>query len=463
MLSGTKNFMTNKNNYPDLNECTIAIIGLGYVGLPLAIEFSKKQSCFISGKILKRKIIGFDINLERLKELKNGLDSTNEVDSEELLNTNFLDLTNKVESIAKADVFIVTVPTPIDGFKNPDLNPLKKASSTVAKALKIRSHSRSKTTPIIIYESTVYPGTTQEICIPLIEKESGLFCDISKNDAFACGYSPERINPGDKKHRLKDIIKITSGSNINAAKWIDLFYGSIIHAGTHLTKDIKTAEAAKIIENTQRDINIALMNELAIIFKLLDIDTLDVIKAASTKWNFIKFQPGLVGGHCIGVDPYYLTYKAQSLGYSPKIILSGREINDNMSKWTAEQLILGLIKKNIPISNAKILILGFTFKENCPDIRNTKVYDFIKIIEEYNLEFEIIDPWVNPKVVKKVYKLDIKRKVPKNIKYDAVVCTVAHKNFIKMTSLEWGDLVKEKGIIFDLKGIVPRELNPLRI
>ena len=455
--------MRNKNNYPDLNECTIAIIGLGYVGLPLAIELSKKQSCFISGKILKRKIIGFDINLERLKELKKGLDSTNEVDSEELLDTNFLDLTNKVESIAKADVFIVTVPTPIDSFKKPDLNPIKKASSTIGQALKIRSYSPSKPTPIIIYESTVYPGTTQEVCIPLIEKESGLFCDISKNNAFACGYSPERINPGDNKHRLKDIVKITSGSNTNVAKWIDLFYGSIIHAGTHSTKDIKTAEAAKIIENTQRDINIALMNELSIIFKLLDIDTLDVIQAASTKWNFIKFQPGLVGGHCIGVDPYYLTYKAQSIGYSPEIILSGRAINDNMSKWTAEQLILGLTKKNIAILNAKILILGFTFKENCPDIRNTKVFDFIKVIENYNLKFEIIDPWVNPKEVRKVYELDIKRKVPKNIKYDAVVCAVAHNNFIKMTKLDWGNLIKEKGIIFDLKGIVPRELNPLRI
>ena len=455
--------MRNKNNYPDLNECTIAIIGLGYVGLPLAIELSKKQSCFISGKILKRKIIGFDINLERLKELKKGLDSTNEVDSEELLDTNFLDLTNKVESIAKADVFIVTVPTPIDSFKKPDLNPIKKASSTIGQALKIRSYSPSKPTPIIIYESTVYPGTTQEVCIPLIEKESGLFCDISKNNAFACGYSPERINPGDNKHRLKDIVKITSGSNTNVAKWIDLFYGSIIHAGTHSTKDIKTAEAAKIIENTQRDINIALMNELSIIFKLLDIDTLDVIEAASTKWNFIKFQPGLVGGHCIGVDPYYLTYKAQSIGYSPEIILSGRAINDNMSKWTAEQLILGLTKKNIAILNAKILILGFTFKENCPDIRNTKVFDFIKVIENYNLKFEIIDPWVNPKEVRKVYELNIKRKVPKNIKYDAVVCAVAHNNFIKMTKLDWGNLIKEKGIIFDLKGIVPRELNPLRI
>ncbi len=462
LLAGIENFMEN-NNYPDINKCTIAIIGLGYVGLPLAIEFSKKQKCFITGKVLDRKIIGFDINPERLKELKKGFDSTNEIDSKELLNVNFLDLTNKVASIAKADVFIITVPTPIDSFKKPDLNPIKKASLIVAEALKIRFYSSKETIPIVIYESTVYPGITQEICIPIIEKESGLFCDVSKNNVFACGYSPERINPGDKKHRLKDIVKITSGSNIIAAKWIDLLYGSIIHAGTHLTKDIKTAEAAKIIENTQRDINIALMNELAIIFKLLDIDTLDVINAASTKWNFIKFQPGLVGGHCIGVDPYYLTYRAQSIGYSPEIILSGREINDNMSKWAAEQLILELTKKNIPILNSNILVLGFTFKENCPDIRNTKVFDFIKSLEEYNLNIVTIDPWVNPIEAKKVYGLDIKRKIPKNTKFNAVVCTVAHKQFKKMQKIDWENSLEDRGIIFDLKGIVPRDLNPLRI
>ena len=455
--------MGNKNNYPDLHECTIAIIGLGYVGLPLSLEFSKKQKCFISGKNLKRKIIGFDINPERLKELKQGKDSTNEVDSQELLNGNFLDLTNKVESISRADVFIITVPTPIDSLKKPDLNPIKEASLIVARALKIRSHSSNVCVPIVIYESTVYPGTTEEVCVPILEKESGLLCDDSKNNAFACGYSPERINPGDKKHRLKDITKITSGSNVQAAKWIDKFYGSIIHAGTHLTKDIKTAEAAKIIENTQRDINIALMNELAIIFRLLDIDTLDVIQAASTKWNFIKFQPGLVGGHCIGVDPYYLTYKAQSVGYSPEIILSGRTINDNMSKWVAEQLILELTKNNIATLDANILILGFTFKENCPDIRNTKVFDLIKLLKEYNLNLEIVDPWVNPKEAKKVYGLDIKRNIPKQIKYDAAVCTVAHENFIKMTKFDWENLVAKKGIFFDLKGIVPRHLNPLRI
>lgn len=455
--------MGNKNTYPDINECTIAIIGLGYVGLPLAIEFSKKQKCFISGKILNRKIIGFDINLERIEELKKGLDNTNEIDSKDLLNANFLDLTNKVESIAKADVFIITVPTPIDSFKKPDLSPIKKASLIVAKAMKIRSQLPINTIPIVIYESTVYPGTTEEVCIPIIEKESGLFCDISKNNVFACGYSPERINPGDKEHRLKDIIKITSGSNTNVAKWIDLFYGSIIHAGTHLTKDIKTAEAAKIIENTQRDINIALMNELAIIFKLLDIDTLDTLRAASTKWNFIKFQPGLVGGHCIGVDPYYLTYKSQSMGYSPEMVLAGRRINDDMSKWLAEQIILEMTKKNIPIFNSNILILGFTFKENCPDIRNTKVFDLINILKEYNLNLEIVDPWVNSLESETVYGIKIKKSIPKNIKYHALVCAVAHEEFIKIKKSNWKKMINQNGIIFDLKGIVPRELDPVRI
>ena len=455
--------MENKRKYPVLENCTIAIIGLGYVGLPLAIEFSKKQKCKISKKILKRKIIGFDINPQRLEELKKGIDSTNEVSEQELLNTNFFELTNNIESIAKADVFIITVPTPINDFKKPDLEPIKKASITVAKALKLRATSTNTTIPIVIYESTVYPGTTEEICIPIIEKESGLFCKESEKDIFACGYSPERINPGDKKRRLKDIIKITSGSCNDAAKWIDALYGSIIKAGTHLTKSIKIAEAAKIIENTQRDINIALMNELAIIFKLLDIDTLEILEAASTKWNFIKFKPGLVGGHCIGVDPFYLTYKAQSMGYSPEIVLAGRRINDEMSKWLAEQLILEMTKRNFLLSSSNVLILGFTFKENCPDIRNTKVFDFIKKLQEYKLNLEIVDPWVNPIEAENVYGLKINKSYSKKIKYDAIVCTVAHNEFIKKNKYDWESIINKKGIILDLKGIVPRELNPIRI
>ena len=455
--------MENKRKYPVLENCTIAIIGLGYVGLPLAIEFSRKQRCKISQKILKRKIIGFDINPQRLEELKKGIDSTNEVSDQELLNTNFFDLTNKIESIAQADVFIITVPTPIDAFKKPDLEPIQKASITVGKALKIRAQRLNTTIPIVIYESTVYPGTTEEICIPIIEKESGLFCKEHNKNSFACGYSPERINPGDKKRSLKDIIKITSGSSKDAAKWIDFLYGSIIEAGTHLTKNIKTAEAAKIIENTQRDINIALMNELAIIFRLLDIDTLDIIEAASTKWNFIKFKPGLVGGHCIGVDPYYLTYKAESMGYTPEIVLAGRKINDDMSNWLAEQLILEMTKKNFLLSSSNVLILGFTFKENCPDIRNTKVYDLIKKLEEYNLNLEIVDPWVNPIEAENVYGLKVNKNYSKKIKYDAIVCTVAHQEFIKKNKSDWENIINKNGIIFDLKGIVPRELNAIRI
>ena len=464
LLNGIKIFMNNKKDYPNIDTCTVAIIGLGYVGLPLAIEFSKGKKCNISGKNLNRKIIGFDIQAKRIEELKKGFDRTNEVSKKEIIEANFYKLTNEISSIEEADIFIITVPTPIDHKKKPDLRAIKSASSTVAKALKNRSNFSNKPIPIVIYESTVYPGTTEEVCIPLIEKESGLLCDESNSEhIFSCGYSPERINPGDKKHRLKDIVKVTSGSNNKVAKWIDLFYGSIILAGTHSTKDIKTAEAAKIIENTQRDINIALINELSIIFKLLKIDTLDVLQAASTKWNFLNFKPGLVGGHCIGVDPYYLTYKAQSLGYTPEIVLSGRRINDSMGSWIAEQTILEMSKKNIPLLNSKILILGFTFKENCPDIRNTKVYDLIKNLKEYNLNIKVIDPWVNPKEAKEVYGLNIFKSIPIKEKYDAIICAVSHNVFKEKNKSEWEEIISKNGIIFDLKGIVPRELNPVRI
>ena len=456
--------MDNKINYPNINTCTIAIIGLGYVGLPLAIEFAKVQRSQHSEEILNRKIIGFDINYERIQELSSGFDRTGEVEKRELLEAKFESLTYDFKKLEEADVFIITVPTPIDKFKKPDLEPLKEATKTVAKALKNRFQSGKSTIPIVIYESTVYPGTTEEVCIPIIEKESGLLCENSnKKNIFACGYSPERINPGDKKHGLKSIIKVTSGSNDEAAKWVDLFYGSIIKAGTHLTKDIKTAEAAKIIENTQRDINIALMNELAIIFKLLDIDTLDVLRAAETKWNFIKFKPGLVGGHCIGVDPYYLTYKAQSLGYKPEIVLAGRRINDDMSKWIAEQLILEMTQRNFYLKDSKVLILGFTFKENCPDLRNTKIFDIVQILKKYNLNFEIVDPWVKPEEAKRIYDLEIFEKIPKDSRYDAVLSAVAHEQFVLMSKSNWREIITKKGFIFDLKGIVPRDLNPLRI
>ena len=456
--------MENNINYPDINKCTVAIVGLGYVGLPLAIEFSKIQKCNISGDILNRKIIGFDIDFKRIEELKKGFDRTSEVGEKELLEAKFNYLTCESKKIAEADVFIITVPTPIDKLKQPDLRPLKEASKTVAKALKLRSTSEKSTIPIVIYESTVYPGTTEEVCIPIIEKESGLICeDSTKKNIFACGYSPERINPGDKQHGLEDIVKVTSGSNNKAAKWIDLLYGSIIKAGTYLSKDIKTAEAAKIIENTQRDINIALMNELAIIFKLLDIDTLDVLKAASTKWNFLNFKPGLVGGHCIGVDPYYLTYKALAIGYKPEIVLAGRKINDGMSQWIAEQLILEMAKRNFNLVDSKVLFLGFTFKENCTDLRNTKIFDIIKTFKKHNIKFDIVDPWVRSKEAKKIYDLEISQKILKDAKYDLVVCSLAHKIFVEMSISDWSQILNKKGFIFDLKGIVPRELNPIRI
>ena len=338
----------------------------------------------------------------------------------------------------------------------------------VAKALKIKKEenidSRNKVIPIVLYESTVYPGTTEEICIPLIESESGLICnDLKSAKSFACGYSPERINPGDREHKIKDIIKVTSGSSEEASIWIDNFYHSIIKVGTHRVKTIKTAEAAKIIENTQRDINIALVNELAIIFKLLKIDTLEVLEAASTKWNFLPFKPGLVGGHCIGVDPYYLTFKAQSLGYLPEVVLSGRRINDGMAKWVVEQLILEMCKKNISIKSANVLILGFTFKENCPDTRNTKVVEIFEILKNYNLKVDIVDPWVRKSSIDENYKIKILNKTIKDKKYSAIISTVAHKQFVEMSLMEWRSLIKDNGVLFDLKGLIPRELDPIRI
>ena len=457
-----------KINYPDLGNCTIAVIGLGYVGLPLALELAKRKSCLNTGKKLKRNIIGFDINKDRIDELKKGYDRTKENIQKNLLRVNLIKLTTNIDDIAKADVFIVTVPTPIDEFKKPNLSPIKKASLTVSEALKrrklIQNNASNIIIPIIIYESTVYPGTTQEICIPLIEKESGFFCDGQKNiNSFGCGYSPERINPGDKNKKITTIVKVTSGSSYEVSKWVNDLYSSFIKAGTHMVKDIKTAEAAKIIENTQRDINIALINELSKIFKLLEIDTLDVIEAASTKWNFLKFKPGLVGGHCIGVDPYYLTYKAESIGYSPEMVLAGRRINDGMAEWIGEQLILEMNKRNINISNSRILILGFTFKENCPDVRNTKVYDLVRILKKHNLKLDIIDPWVDPEEVQEIYKIEVLNILKLNIKYDVVILAVGHKNFIKMTIKDWDALLKPNGLYFDLKGIIPRRLLPVRI
>ena len=459
----------NKNKniiYPDLNKCTVAIIGLGYVGLPLAIEFAKKRKCILTGELLERKIIGFDINKERLKELKKGFDKTNEISNNQLNNVIFYNLTSDIKSISIADVFIISVPTPINNLKEPDLSALKSASITVGKALKIKKNSNkdsNNASPVIIFESTVYPGTTEDICVPIIEEESGVYLNNEKEIShFSFGYSPERINPGDKKHTLVDIKKITSGNNEKTAKWITNFYGSIIKAGIYEAQSIKVAEAAKIIENTQRDINIALVNEFAIIFKLMDIDTLDVINAASSKWNFIPFKPGLVGGHCIGVDPYYLTFKAKALGHNPEVVLAGRKINDEMSKWFAEQIILEISRRNLILTKVKILLLGVTFKENCPDTRNSKVIDMINIFKRNNINLTLVDPTVNCKDIKKEFNLNTLNKIPFEKKFDVVICAVPHKEFKNLKQRDWKRLILKHGFIYDLKGFLPKELKAIR-
>tara|TARA_Y100001968_G_C19453240_1_gene770257 strand:- start:7380 stop:8753 length:1374 start_codon:yes stop_codon:yes gene_type:complete len=453
---------------PDINTCQVAIIGLGYVGLPLAVEIAKTKNCVRTNKILKRKVIGFDINEDRLNELRNGIERTLEITQDELYKAKDIEYTNNEEILANADVYIVTVPTPIDSSKKPYLNPLIKASETVGRAIKHRSEVQkskdNQTSPIVIFESTVFPGATEEICVPIIEKESGLlFNNTENNKGFFCGYSPERINPGDNQHRLINITKITSGSSKEVSVWVDNLYGSIIKAGTHMTKNIKIAEAAKVIENTQRDLNIALVNELAIIFNHIGIDTLDVLEAAGTKWNFLPFKPGLVGGHCIGVDPYYLTYKAEQHGYHSQVVLAGRRINDGMSSWAINLLVLKLAQKGICIGNAEILLLGLTFKENCPDIRNTLVVDLIKSLKKYNMRPTVVDPWVDTKEAKREYQIEVSPEIPPDKQFTAVICAVAHNEFKMLTKSQWQQLIIENGILFDLKGIMPRGVNPLRM
>ena len=351
---------------------TIAIIGLGYVGLPLAVEF---------GKV--RQVIGFDINVKRIEELRDGRDHTLECSSQELAEALYLRYSWNSEDLQQAQIFIVTVPTPVDQANRPDMTPLVKASETVGKVLKVGD--------IVVYESTVYPGATEEVCVPVLEKFSGLKFNLD----FFCGYSPERINPGDKEHRLPTIKKVTSGSTPEVAEAVDQLYQEIITAGTYKASSIKVAEAAKVIENTQRDLNIALMNELSLIFKKLGIDTLEVLKAAGTKWNFLPFRPGLVGGHCIGVDPYYLTHKAQEVGYHPEVILAGRRINDGMARHVADETVKLMLRKNLPVLGSKVLVLGLTFKENCPDVRNTKVVDIVKALRTYNTQVDVYDPWID--------------------------------------------------------------------
>ncbi|MDC5165881.1 Vi polysaccharide biosynthesis UDP-N-acetylglucosamine C-6 dehydrogenase TviB [Acinetobacter baumannii] len=422
-----------------LEQLKIAIIGLGYVGLPLAVEFGKHKPT-----------IGFDINTDRIQELKSGHDHTLEVTSDELKHVHQLSYTADIEDLKTANFFIVTVPTPIDDFKQPDLTPLVKASQSIAKVLKKGD--------IVVYESTVYPGATEEVCIPELEKHSGL----NFNKDFFVGYSPERINPGDKQRRVTNILKITSGSTPDVADYIDQVYNLIIEVGTHKAPTIKVAEAAKVIENTQRDVNIALINELALIFNKMGIDTEDVLKAAGTKWNFLNFRPGLVGGHCIGVDPYYLTHKAQSIGLHPEIILAARRLNDRMGEYVATQLIKEMVKQRIQVVGARILILGLSFKENCPDIRNTKIIDMVKALKEYDLDLDIYDPWVDSAEVEGEYGLAPVTEL-KQDHYDAIVIAVAHDQFKAMSSQELIALGKQKHVLYDLKYVLDKEQSDIRL
>lgn len=411
----------------DYKNSKIGIIGLGYVGLPLAVEFGQKRS-----------VIGFDINKTRIDELKNNTDTTLETSQTELKNAIYLDFTSDIEDLKDCKIFIVTVPTPIDSLKNPDLTPLIEASKTIASVLKNKD--------IVIYESTVFPGATEEVCVPVLEEFSGLNFNVD----FYCGYSPERINPGDKNHRLKFIKKITSGSNPEIATIIDNLYKEIIQAGTHMTSSIKVAEAAKVIENTQRDVNIALVNELSLLFNKLNIDTESVLEAAGTKWNFLPFRPGLVGGHCIGVDPYYLTFKAKELGYNPEIILAGRKLNDNMSEFVTNQVIELMLSKDIQIKNSNVLIMGLTFKENCPDIRNTKVIDLIQKFEDQGCKVDVYDPWVSNKIAQQEYSINLVN-YPKNGKYDAILLAVAHDKFKEIPIMHLRSFGKEKHVLYDIK------------
>ncbi|MBJ7265763.1 Vi polysaccharide biosynthesis UDP-N-acetylglucosamine C-6 dehydrogenase TviB [Idiomarina abyssalis] len=417
----------------------IAVIGLGYVGLPLAVEFGKIYST-----------VGFDINSQRINELTLGQDSTLEVDNKELECASFLSYTHKVDDIKNCNVFIVTVPTPINKSKQPDLSPLLKASKTIGSALKKGD--------IIIYESTVYPGATEEECVPVLEKVSGL----TFNKDFFCGYSPERINPGDKEHRVTNIKKVTSGSTPEIAEVVDKLYQEVITAGTHKASSIQVAEAAKVIENTQRDVNIALINELALIFNKMGIDTEAVLEAAGTKWNFLPFRPGLVGGHCIGVDPYYLTHKAQSIGYHPEMILAGRRINDGMGQYVVSQLVKAMMKRRIHIDGSRVLVMGLTFKENCPDLRNTRVVDIVNELKDYNVEVDCYDPWVNETEAKREYGITPVSEPMLN-QYDSIVLAVAHKQFAEMGVDRIRALGKKNHILYDLKYALPADASDLRL
>lgn len=417
----------------------IAVIGLGYVGLPLAVAFGEK-----------RAVVGFDINGKRIDELKAGQDITREVSAEELAAASALSFSTSTDALAECQVFIVTVPTPIDEFKRPDLTPLVKASETVGKVLKQGD--------IVIYESTVYPGATEEVCVPVLERVSGL----RFNKDFFAGYSPERINPGDKEHRVTTIMKVTSGSTPAVAAEVDALYSDVIVAGTHKASSIKVAEAAKVIENTQRDLNIALMNELSMIFSRLGIDTHEVLAAAGTKWNFLPFKPGLVGGHCIGVDPYYLTHKAQAIGYHPEIILAGRRVNDGMGPHVAAELIKKMIKAGHAVARARVLVLGFAFKENCPDLRNTRVIDVVRELKEFGCSVDVSDVWANTEEAEHEYGISLLQ-APQAGHYDALLLAVPHTEYASMAEDDLRAYLKEGGVLFDLKGVLPLGSADLRL
>jgi UDP-N-acetyl-D-galactosamine dehydrogenase len=427
------------SHLPDLSNVKLAIIGLGYVGLPLAVEF---------GKI--RSVIGFDINLRRIAQLKDGRDLTQEAETEELQAATHLSFSTNPDDLRACNCFIVTVPTPIDRYKRPDLGPLIKASETVGKVLKIGD--------IVIYESTVYPGCTEEDCVPVLENFSGL----KFNQDFFCGYSPERINPGDKTHRLPNIKKVTSGSTPEVADLVDQLYRQIVTAGTYKATSIKVAEAAKVIENTQRDVNIALINELALIFNKMGIDTEEVLQAAGSKWNFLPFRPGLVGGHCIGVDPYYLTHKAESIGYRPEIILAGRRLNDSMGAYVVTQLVKAMTQRRLQVNGARVLIMGLTFKENCPDLRNTRVIDIIQELKDYNAQIDVFDPWADTAQAQNEYGI-IPAETLEPGTYDAIVLAVAHRQFKTMGTQAIRALGKSEHVLYDLKYLLPVDSSDLRL
>jgi UDP-N-acetyl-D-galactosamine dehydrogenase len=438
-MDQTRKRQTNMNTTPSFKQLKIGVIGLGYVGLPLAVEFGKKFPT-----------LGFDIDQKRVNELNQGIDNTLEVTTEELKADSQLTLSSKADDLRSCNVFIVTVPTPIDRHKRPDLAPLESASHTVGQVLNPGA--------IVIYESTVYPGATEEVCVPILEQQSGL----KFNQDFFAGYSPERINPGDKEHTLTTISKVTSGSTPEVADFVDRLYASIITAGTHKASSIKVAEAAKVIENTQRDLNIALVNELALIFERIGIDTEAVLEAAGSKWNFLPFRPGLVGGHCIGVDPYYLTHKAQELGYHPEVILAGRRINDGMGAFVAERVIKCLTQKKIHVVEARILILGLTFKENCPDLRNTRVTDVIAELQKYHACIDVYDPWVNPDEAKQEYGIQPIDK-PESDSYDAIILAVPHRQFVEMGASKIRAFGKANSVLFDVKYVLPADQSDARL